>query len=103
MRTPFVYHFEWDPIKARTNATKHKVGFRLATTVFRDPLALTTYDEEHSTTEERWLTLGRAEDGQYLVVIHTGAQVDATELRIRIISARVADRQEVRDYEEVPR
>jgi hypothetical protein len=101
--TKIVYHFEWDEEKARANLSKHKVGFRLATGVFRDPLALTIYDTEHSENEERWITLGLAEDGQYLVVVHTHELIAATEVRIRIISARKADRQEIRDYENAPR
>lgn len=56
-----------------------------------------------SVDEERWVTLGRTENGQYLVVVHTFAQVSATEIHIRIISARVADRQEIQDYERAPR
>ena len=89
--------------KARTNLRKHGVSFRAATAVFRDPLALTTYDDEHSETEERWVTLGRAQNGRYLVVVHTFAQVSEAEIHIRVISARAADAQETRDYEETPR
>lgn len=103
MSTKIVYHFEWDTAKARTNLTKHGVSFRAATAVFRDPGQLTTYDDEHSEDEERWVTLGRTENGQYLVVIHTFAKVSAAEIHIRIVSARAADRQEIRDYEETPR
>ncbi len=103
MSARIVYHFEWDAAKARTNLRKHGVSFRSATAVFRDPLALTTYDDAHSEDEERWATLGRLETGQYLVVVHTFAQVSEAEIHIRIISARAADRQEIRDYEEVPR
>lgn len=51
MSAQFVYHFEWDAVKARTNLKKHAVSFRSATAVFRDPLALTTYDDEHSEGE----------------------------------------------------
>lgn len=86
------FDFDWDANKARTNLKKHGVPFRLATTVFRDPLALTIFDDEHSDDEERWVTLGRAESGQLLVVVHTSEEVSATELRIRVISARRADR-----------
>ena len=103
MSTGIVYDFEWDAGKARTNLRKHGVSFRAATGVFRDALALTTFDNEHSEDEERWVTLGRTENGQYLVVIHTFAQVNAAEIRIRIISARAADGQEIRDYEQAPR
>lgn len=102
MTTKIVYHFEWDEEKARTNHSKHKVGFQLATSVFRDPLALTIYDGEHSENEERWATLGRAENGQYLVVVHTYETITTTQVRIRIISTRKADTQEIRDYEDAP-
>jgi uncharacterized DUF497 family protein len=98
-----VYHFEWDAAKARSSLRKHGVSFRAATAVFRDPLALTTYDDEHSETEERWVTLGRTENGQYLVVVHTFAQVSEVEIHVRVISARTADHQEIRDYEQAPR
>ncbi len=47
--------------------------------------------------------LGRAQNGQVLVVVHSSEEISATELRIRIISARKADRQEMRDYEQTPR
>lgn len=98
-----VYHFEWDVAKAHTNIAKHGVTFRLATTVFRDQLALTIFDDDHSENEERWVMLGRAENGQYLVVIHTVRHTSATDIAVRIISARTADRDEIRDYEETPR
>lgn len=103
MSTEIVYDFEWDAAKARTNLRKHGVSFRAATAVFRDPLALTTYDDEHSEHEERWVTLGCAQNGPYLVVVHTVAQVSEAEVHIRIISAREADRQEIQDYERAPR
>jgi uncharacterized DUF497 family protein len=96
------FDFDWDANKARANLKKHEVSFRLATSVFTDPLALTIFDEEHSIDEERWVTLGRAQNGQVLVVVHTSEEVSATELHIRIISARRADPAEVRDYEQVP-
>ncbi len=99
----FKYHFDWDPVKAKSNLASHKVSFQLAATVFRDPLALSLYDEEHSGEEERWATLGQAENGQHLVVIHTYEETGASEARIRIISAREATRRERKDYEEAPR
>jgi uncharacterized DUF497 family protein len=33
--------FEWDANKARSNQTKHKVGFEEAKTVFNDPFLIT--------------------------------------------------------------
>jgi uncharacterized protein len=78
-----------------TNWRKHGVSFRLAATVFRDPLALSRYDFEHSQSEERWITLGQAETGQLAVVVHTFEEL-AAEARIRIISARYATARERR-------
>lgn len=97
------YDFDWDPNKARSNLKKHGVSFRLATSVFRDPLALTIFDDEHSEQEERWVTLGRAENGQTLVVVHTSQWIEPAEIKLRIISARKADRDEIQDYEKAPR
>ncbi|OFZ68594.1 MAG: hypothetical protein A2V79_08875 [Betaproteobacteria bacterium RBG_16_56_24] len=98
-----LFDFDWDANKARRNFQKHKVSFWLATTVFRDPLAITIFDDEHSDDEDRWVTLGHAENGHLLVMIHTSEEVSETELRIRIISARRAGREEIRDYEQMPR
>ena len=97
------YHFDWDPIKARRNLADHKVSFQLAGTLFGDSLAITVFDEGHSEGEERWITLGKAENGQYLVVVHTYQQSNPAHAAIRIISARQATKREIQDYEEAPR
>jgi uncharacterized DUF497 family protein len=48
-----VYEFQWDPVKAQSNARKHDVTFDQAASVFLDALALTVYDEASSRDEER--------------------------------------------------
>lgn len=103
MAAPFVYAFEWDPAKAEENTAKHGVAFELAASVFRDPLTLTVYDDEHSEAEERWVTLGRAENGRLVVVVHTFEETGLTSANVRIISAREATRRERENYEEAPR
>lgn len=103
MAAPFVYAFEWDPAKAEENTAKHGVAFELAASVFRDPLTLTVYDDEHSEAEERWATLGRTENGRLLVVIHTFEETGAASATVRIISAREATRHERENYEQSPR
>ena len=55
------YKFEWDHGKANANKRKHKIGFQRAATVFRDPYIISIFDDEHSNTEDRWLTLGTDE------------------------------------------
>ena len=88
--------FEWDSRKARSNLAKHGVGFEEASTIFGDPLSLTIPDPEHSLSEERYITMGRAFTGKLLVVVHTERGDN-----IRIISARPASRRERKFYEEI--
>jgi uncharacterized DUF497 family protein len=96
----FLYEFQWDPAKAQTNLSKHGLDFRLAATVFRDPLAVTIPDKEHSETEARWITLGKDASGQYTIVVHTFEWLDAKRGRVRLISARRPTKAEIRDYED---
>ena len=51
------YDFEWDIRKAKSNFRKHKISFERAATIFRDANILSIPDEEHSESEERWLTM----------------------------------------------
>ena len=87
--------FEWDQVKARTNARKHKVTFEEAVSVFSDPLLVTFPDEEHSDVEERFISIGRSERGRILLVVHTNFG-DA----IRLISCRKATAGERKSYEQ---
>jgi len=96
----FLYEFEWDPVKAQANLSKHGLDFERAATVFRDPLAVTIPDEEHSETEARWITLGKDASGQYALVIHTFEWLADNRGRVRLISARRPTKTEIRDYEE---
>lgn len=96
---PFQYQFEWDPIKARSNLKKHGIAFERAATVFLDPEALSMFDEEHSQTEDRWITLGSDRAGTFLVVSHTYREETETSARIRLISARKATKNETKQYE----
>ena len=99
LRRVFELHFEWDPIKAAGNRSRHRISFELAATVFRDPLTASVPDEEHNETEERWITLGQADNGRLLVVVHTHREIGPTAANVRIISARHATRYEQRQYE----
>lgn len=89
----------WDPAKAQHNIAKHGVHFEQAATVLLDPLALTTFDAEHSDFEERWFTLGMCSDGKLLAVSHTYSATGPASAQVRIISAREATRNERRQYE----
>lgn len=76
---------EWDPGKAERNRKKHGVSFEEAARVFRDPLARTMADPDHSEDEDRFVTVGMSSRQRLLVVIHCDRD-DA----IRLISARPA-------------
>lgn len=95
----FAYTFEWDARKAAANRRKHGISFAQATAVFRDRLMVSIPDEEHSEQEERWVTLGHADDGRLLVVIHTFHE-DEHRAVVRLISAREVTRHERQQYEE---
>ncbi|MDQ7090528.1 MAG: BrnT family toxin [Methylococcales bacterium] len=95
------YHFEWDPIKTKTNLKKHAVSFEEAAEVFLDPLQLTLPDNEHHDAEERWITLGNTQQHKLRLVVHTFVSYSQEQITIRIISARPANRHEQRRYEEI--
>ena len=93
------YNFEWDPKKASSNKIKHGVSFEQACIVFKDPMAITIYDDSHSETEDRWITLGISSGSGLLVVHHTFYQIDNDTVDIRIISCRKASKKEIGQYQ----
>jgi len=94
------YNFDWDNNKNKSNQKKHGVSFEQATAVFRDPRALTLFDDEHSITEERWITLGFSATGGLLVVHHTFKEMGDNTTTIRIFSTRKASKNETKPYTE---
>jgi uncharacterized protein len=99
----FEHQFEWDPAKALRNAREHGVSFERAASVFLDPRAMSIFDDEHSEAEERWITLGLDRAGVLLVVCHTFHEESDVGLeasaKVRLISARRADRREAAQYQ----
>ncbi len=89
--------FECNSRKERRNLEKHGVGFDEASTVFGDTLSITIPDPDHSDDGERWITIGLSHRQRLLVVVHTE---DDEHQIVRIISARPADPDERREYEE---
>ena len=94
-----VCKFDWDPAKAASNERKHNVSFNLAVTIFSNELVNSIFDEDHSQFEERWISMGMAEDGRILVVCHTNVEDDDNDEYVRIISARQATKKERRQFE----
>ena len=89
--------FEWDDAKAASNVRKHGVSFHEAASAFADPLGAVLSDPDHSADEEREILIGHSERGRLLVVSYTERPPNT-----RIISARVADPGEQRNYTENP-
>lgn len=87
--------FEWDLVKAASNAKKHKVTFEAAKTVFYDDFAVQFFDNEHSLDEERFLLLGMSSDTRLFLVCHCERQGGEV---VRIISARRATDSEAINY-----
>lgn len=86
--------FEWHSLKAEENIKKHNISFEEASSIFGDILSYTVVDSDHSLGEERFITIGQAVTGKFLIVSHT-----ERKNKIRIISARAATKKERRFYE----
>jgi uncharacterized DUF497 family protein len=84
---------EWDDNKAADNLKKHKISFETAQYVFFDPERLERFDcsESNTSREERWQTIGKV--GDVLFVVYTERKDTK-----RIISARMADKDDRRNY-----
>jgi uncharacterized protein len=89
------YNFEWNGEKAEANLRKHGVSFAEAVTVFGDPLSMNMPDPDHSDGEHRFIVMGMSNHYRLLVVFYTDRPP-----RTRIISARLATRNERKQYEE---
>jgi uncharacterized DUF497 family protein len=71
-------------------------------TVFTDPFARSIADPDHSSDEERRVTMGETSTGNLLVVVHTWIEMNPYRTAVRIISARPPTRAEARQYREEP-
>ena len=85
-------NFEWDTEKNKANIKKHGVAFEMAAKVFLDEKRIERYDAEHSSiNESRYKRIGMV--GKVLTVIYTERKT-----AIRIISARLAEKEEIDEY-----
>jgi len=84
--------FVWTSGKAARNSLKHGVDFADAVIALEDENALTV--EDHGHDEQRFRSLGLGPRLKVLFVVHAPRGEDC----IRIISARKADRGEIKQY-----
>ncbi len=82
--------FEWDDDKARANLVKHKVSFAAGCLVFNDPNSVEERDDDPH--EDRYNVTGMVDDR--LLTVNYAERA----ARIRIISARKANRREQAKY-----
>ena len=87
--------FEWDDKKAKSNLKKHGVSFEEAQSVFFDEQAIQFWDDNNSNDEDRFLMLGLSNKFRILLVVHCFRESEST---IRIISARKATKNEMKQY-----
>lgn len=78
--------FEWDDKKEEANIRKHGIDFSTAALVFNDENRLDLYDEIHSESEDRYITIGMVGGIAYVVFVVYTERKDV----IRLISARKA-------------
>ena len=86
--------FEWDPQKAKTNIKKHGVSFYDAKEALTCETVVVLKDDSDS-GEERYVYLGLCKKLNVLVVVVAYPDEDIT----RIISARKANKKEIKFYE----
>lgn len=91
--------FTWDPNKAISNFEKHGISFEEAAAVFADEYALDWVDKLHSITEVRNKRLGLSSADRLVILIYTIRKNNLGKEKIRIISARKANRKEREAYE----
>ena len=97
--------YEWDEAKNLRNQRDHSgVTFELAALVFEDEACLVAPDRiDRVTGEQRWHAIGtvRNEPGTaaVLLVVYVYREEHNGEEIIRIISARAAEKHEVRRYQ----
>jgi uncharacterized DUF497 family protein len=96
--------YEWDGRKNQQNQRKHGISFELAALAFEDPRCLVSFDREDESGELRWHAIGGVSIvpgvGAILLVAHVNREDRDGEEIIRIISARPAEKSEIRRYQE---
>ena len=84
--------FSWDQNKSDSNKKKHGIDFNQAKEVFQDGNAIV--DEGKTVDgEERWITIGKTLKLFLIAVVFT-----IRNTTIRIISARQAQKEEIKEY-----
>lgn len=86
--------FEWDENKNKSNKKKHDgLSFEIAARVFLDEKRIEKYDAHNSKLDEqRYQVIGMVDEVLFVAFTERGPD------RIRIISARPAEQEEIDEY-----
>ena len=84
--------FDWHEKKAARNYSKHGISFEESKAVFHDPDHIEVLDTRGDYGEERYIRIAMA-GSKVLFVVYT-----ERDGRIRLISARRADKDEQNEY-----
>src|SRR6266542_3768270 len=97
-------HYEWDEEKNRLNQRLHGISFEMAALAFEDKRCLVGLDRIDEIGEQRWHAIGTArierDVSVVLLVVHVYREETDGEEIIRIISARKAEKNDIRRYQE---
>ncbi len=85
--------FEWDENKNKSKKKKHNIDFNDAKEVFSDKKRTNSKDNRQDYGEKRWITIGKMYKA-VVVVVYTIRKAT------RIISARMANKNERKKYNE---
>lgn len=88
-------NFDWDKGNIDKSYQKHGVTLNQAEEAFLDEAAIILRDFKHSQTEVRYLLIGKTANNKILFIVFT-----IRDKKIRIISARAADKKEAKRYAE---
>ncbi len=86
--------FEWDDQKEKENIKKHGIDFTTAAHVFSDEFRIEKYDDRHSHEEDRYLVIGAIHEWLSVVTVVYTPRSNV----IRLISARIATKEEKEEY-----
>jgi uncharacterized DUF497 family protein len=96
-------YYEWDEEKNRLNQEKHGISFEIAALAFEDERCLIRPDRTDETGEQRWHAIGAAriepDVAVVLLVVHVYREETDGEEITRIISARKAEKNDIRRYQ----
>ncbi len=86
--------FDWNKGNVEKNWLKHKVSVKECEEVFFNKPLVSFKDIQHSRIEKRFIIIGMSDSGRVLHIVYT-----VRNEKVRIISARSANKKERRLYE----